>query len=70
MTSRELTRSLKGRTIVKVELRPFSNGRGGNAYDPKITLDDGSYLVFGVEETESLKYGVEPFHFQVRQEPV
>lgn len=60
MTSRELTRLLKGRKIVSVSLRPFPSGRGRQlATDPVIRLDDGTHLYFNTQETEVGAYGVE-----------
>lgn len=46
-----------GRTITRLQLEPFPDGRGGTAYTPSITLDDGSFLTFSVQETESM-YGI------------
>lgn len=51
-------RWLIGRTIVDVELNPFSDGRGSIAHDPVITLDNGAKLAFQTEETDDLDYGV------------
>lgn len=56
--ARDLKRRLVGRKIVKTEARPFSDGRGGKTYDPRITLDDGTTLTFVVEETDDNEYGV------------
>jgi hypothetical protein len=49
---------LVGRTIVDVDPGPFSNGKGGTAHDPTLTLDDGRKVFFVVEETEVGKYGI------------
>lgn len=51
-------RQLVGRRIIKFSPCPFSDGRGGTAHDPVITLDDGSRLTFIVEETDTGEYGV------------
>ena len=52
-----------GRKIVEFKLQPFDDGRGGIAYDPIITLDDGSFLAFDVIETEVGEcYGIRPMH--------
>lgn len=56
-TEQTVAKALKGRTIVKVVLNPFSDGRGGQAYDPQFFFDDGSTLRFSVIETETV-YGV------------
>lgn len=53
-------KALVGRTIVDFDLGVFPDGRGGDAYCPRLTLDDGSVLTFTVRETESLEYGVMP----------
>lgn len=59
MTPKELARQLEGRTIVSVDLKPFADGRGGKAFDPTLTLDNGAVLTFKVQETESV-YGIAP----------
>lgn len=51
---------VEGLRIVRVELNPFDDGRGGHAYNPVIVLADGSRLRFEVQETESGEYGVRP----------
>jgi hypothetical protein len=51
-------RFLVGRTITAVDLNPFPDGRGGNAFDPVFTLDDGSKVSFETTETESQTYGI------------
>ena len=53
------TRDLVGRTIVAVDLRRFADARGGWAFDPVITLDNGRRLAFSVQETDTGEYGVE-----------
>jgi hypothetical protein len=57
-TNKQAVKALEGRTIARVDLRPFDNGRGGRAYDPVITLTSGEQVFFIVQETESLEYGV------------
>lgn len=53
------TRDLVGRTIVAVDLQRFSDGKGGWAFDPVLTLDNGRRLGFSVQETDTGEYGVE-----------
>lgn len=48
---------LVGRTIVAIDFRPFSDGRGGGATAPKITLDNGRALWFTTQETDVGDYG-------------
>lgn len=62
-------RLLVGRAIVAVELRPFTDGRGGTAYDPVITLDNGARLTFSVAETAVGVYGVDPNYHAARRTP-
>lgn len=50
-------RHIEGKTIKKLALNPFPNGRGGQLFAPVITLEDGSTLRFTVQEGESC-YGV------------
>ncbi len=45
-------RLLVGRTIVAVDLRPYSDGRGGKAYRPVFTLDNGATVTFEVQEVD------------------
>lgn len=52
-------RDLMGRCIVAVDLGRFTDGKGGWAFDPIITLDNGRKLSFNVQETEVGEYGVE-----------
>ncbi len=54
---------LVGRTITDFKLGAFPNGRGGKAYNPIITLDNGARLMFDVTETESGEYGVTPTYY-------
>ena len=58
MTARQIRSRLVGRTITRVVLHPFDNGRLGTVTDPCITLDDGTELKFVVQETEGSEYGV------------
>lgn len=55
-----IPRLLVGRTIAAVDLRPFTDGRGGKSYRPILTLDNGATIEFTVQETESSEYGVRP----------
>ncbi len=59
MTARQIRARLIGRTITKIELRHFENGRGGRATAPIIYLDDGSYICFDTQETEVGCYGTQ-----------
>lgn len=45
-------RLLVGRTIVAVDLRPYPDGRGGRAYNPVLTLDNGATVTFEVQDTD------------------
>lgn len=58
-------REIVGKKIVRFEPRTFSDQRGGTAHDPVIVLDDGSFLTFITEETETGDYGV----FILRHKP-
>jgi hypothetical protein len=51
-------KALIGRTIVAVEFNPFSDGRGGTAHDPRLTLDNGRCIYFSTEETDIGEYGI------------
>lgn len=55
-------RWVRGKTIARIELRPFADGRGGTAHDPVIVFTDGSALGFMVEETDVGAYGVAPIY--------
>lgn len=55
-----IPRLLVGRTIVAADLRPFSDGRGGKAYRPVFTLDNGARLTMEAQETDVGDYGVRP----------
>lgn len=49
-----------GKTIAKVDMRPFEAGeptRMGMAHDPIIIFTDGSHIWFTTEETEVGEYG-------------
>lgn len=59
---------LTGRKIRSIKLRPFPDGNGGLAYNPVILLDNGTRLVFIVQETEAGEYGVKPM--VIAREPV
>ena len=54
-----LRRQLINRTIVNIRMNPFDNGRGGQAMNFEIVLDNGKSIFFDVEETES-DYGTYP----------
>ena len=47
-----IPRLLVGRTIVAVELNARPDGRGGKAYAPVLTLDNGATLTFAVQGTD------------------
>ena len=57
-------RTMVGRTIVRVQLRPFNpetaGQRDGDPYatNPLVYLDDGSVLAFYTQETEIGEYGI------------
>lgn len=53
-------RQIVGRRIVAVDWRPFDDGHGGMTYDPVFELDNGTALVFTVQETECGEYGIFP----------
>lgn len=41
-----------GKTIADVQMRPFPDGRGRTAHDPRIVFTDGSRITFHVQETD------------------
>ena len=47
-----IPRLLVGRRIVAVALNPRPDGRGGKAYSPVLTLDNGATVSFKVQETD------------------
>jgi hypothetical protein len=49
----DAARRLVGRTIRRVVLRAYRDGRGGWAAHPYFVLDDGSRLVLQARETET-----------------
>lgn len=57
-------RAMVGRTIVRVELRPFDAEISGQrdddpfATNPLVYLDDGTVLAFHTQETEVGDYGI------------
>jgi hypothetical protein len=51
------TAELKGKTIKRVRMRAFRDGRGGWAYDPIIEFTDGSNITFNVQESDVGRYG-------------
>ena len=51
-------RDLVGRRITAVAFQPFPDGRGANATDPILTLDNGRRVWFVVQETDTGDYGV------------
>jgi len=65
MTNKDISAKLIGRKITGVDLRPFDDGRGGETYRPRLTLDDGSVVAFVVEETDAPgnEYGIRPMIF-------
>ena len=50
---RAKARTLIGKTIVMVALRPYDDGRGGIAFNPLISFTDGTALTFQAQETET-----------------
>ena len=50
----------KGKTVDRVDWRPFEDGRGGTTHDPIIIFTDGSALDFTVVETDVDRYGMLP----------
>jgi hypothetical protein len=64
ITTATLAARLVGLTIVAVDLRPFdanmnSSTNRPRAFNPILTLSDGSRVTFLVQETEVGDYGVE-----------
>lgn len=62
VTAKEKAKRLKGRTIVKAEPRAFldaASGRGRWCHDWRLTLDDGTTVIFVTEETETGEYGTD-----------
>lgn len=68
MTRCASAKQLVGRRIVAFDARPFQDGRGGTAHWPIIWLDDGSFLSFEVEETDTGDYGIRVEKRWLRQE--
>lgn len=54
--------TLVGRTIVSVDLRPFTDADGRARHAPVFHLDDGSRVYFQVEESTDVDYGVRAVH--------
>jgi hypothetical protein len=50
---------LKGKVVERVEMNPFSDGRGGMTHDPRIVFTDGSSIRFDVAPTENDEGGVD-----------
>ena len=50
---------LMGRRIVGLRLNKFSDGKGGWATNPMLTLDNGLEMWFVVQKTEAGDYGIE-----------
>lgn len=53
-------RKVIGRTIVGYESNRFADGRGGVAFNPVLTFDNGAQLRFVVQETDTGEHGVRP----------
>jgi hypothetical protein len=47
------------KTVERVDMRPFPDGRGGTAHAPIVRFTDGSALTFLTEETEEDGYGTD-----------
>jgi hypothetical protein len=43
---------LVGKTIERVDMRSFDDGRGRTTHNPRITFTDGTALTFGADELE------------------
>lgn len=75
LTTPKLAARIVGLTIVAVDLRPFNanmldGGDLGPAFDPVLTLSDGSRITLFVQETEVGEYGVELIrHVVARKRP-
>jgi len=52
-----ICKKLVGKTIKKIELNEFNDGRGSVAFDPTIIFEDGTEICFSVQETDD-DYGV------------
>lgn len=56
---KEAMQRLKNRKIVNIKMNKFKTGRGNEtSTDPHIYLDDGSFIWFVVEETDTGDYGI------------
>src|SRR5262245_5840002 len=66
--SKQAKQLLKGKKIVNVEMNAFRDGRGGWATRPVITFEDGSFILFVTQETETGDYGVALVHGPPRKE--
>lgn len=58
-------RFLAGKTIERVDVRPFPTDRmpGEMSSDPVIWFEDGSRIAFVVDETEIGEYGISVLYF-------
>lgn len=52
-------RWIEGKTVERVEMNPFRDGRGSTAHDPRIVFTDGSSVTFLAEETDVAQYGTD-----------
>lgn len=65
---RATKKSLVGRRITRVYMHAFDPNRDGSraisehCTDPTIHLDDGSWIVFRTQETETGEYGIRIIH--------
>lgn len=69
ITTQKLASHLVGLTIVAANLRPFDGGRSSPAFNPVLTLSDGSKITFLVQETEVGEYGVEILRHVTSRKP-
>jgi hypothetical protein len=51
-------RWIVGKTVARVDLNPFDDGKGATAHAPVIYFTDGSSISFSTEETDMEGYGI------------
>ncbi len=47
-----------GKTVARVDMNPFSDGKGSTTFRPYIMFTDGSRVWFSTDETEVGEYGI------------
>lgn len=57
---------LVGKRVLRVDLNPFEDGRGGLSMDVSIILEGSLHLTFVVHETEFCEYGIDPCVRKIR----